>query len=221
MRMKHPLIAATLGVLSLAACQAPNPHAYPGQPNARAQNGAIAGALLGAGLGATLGHGDRLAQTALGGVVGAAAGTLIGRSLDRQAADLRNSLGNENIGVVNTGTELVVSMPQDILFDTDSTAVRPDLRAMLGKVADNLMNYPDSTVTVVGHTDNTGAAAYNQDLSQRRADAVANVLRDAGVRASRLIAYGRGESQPIATNLTAEGRAQNRRVEIHIQPNAN
>ena len=92
---------------------------------------------------------------------------------------------------------------------------------MLGKVADNLMNYPDSTVTVVGHTDNTGAAAYNQDLSQRRADAVANVLRDAGVRASRLIAYGRGESQPIATNLTAEGRAQNRRVEIHIQPNAN
>ncbi len=221
MRMKHPLIAATLGVLSLAACQAPNPNAYPGQPNARAQNGAIAGALLGAGLGATLGHGDRLAQTALGGVVGAAAGTLIGGKLDRQAADLRNSLGNENIGVVNTGTELVVSMPQDILFDTDSTAVRPDLRSMLGKVAQNLMDYPNSSITVVGHTDNSGSAAYNQDLSQRRADAVAAILRDSGVRADRLIAYGRGESQPIATNLTTEGRAQNRRVEIHIQPNLN
>jgi outer membrane protein OmpA-like peptidoglycan-associated protein len=109
-------------------------------------------------------------------------------------------------------------MPQDLLFAVDSAAVRPDLRADLSAVASSLLRYPNSRIEVIGHTDNTGAAAYNQDLSQRRAVSVAGVLREGGVPGARIAAFGRGEDQPIASNLTPEGRAQNRRVEIIIRP---
>jgi outer membrane protein OmpA-like peptidoglycan-associated protein len=105
------------------------------------------------------------------------------------------------------------------LFATDSAAVRPDLRSDLNAVAASLLRYPNSTIQVVGHTDNTGTAAYNQDLSQRRAVSVASILRESGVPGGRIAAVGRGEDQPIASNLTPEGRAQNRRVEIIIRPN--
>ena len=111
-------------------------------------------------------------------------------------------------------------MPQDVLFATDSATLRPDLTYDLRAVAGSLNRYPDSSVEVIGHTDNSGAAAYNQDLSQRRATSVAQVLRDAGVQGNRLAAYGRGEDQPVASNLTPEGRAANRRVEIIIRPSA-
>jgi len=110
-------------------------------------------------------------------------------------------------------------MPQDLLFAIDSAAVRPDLRADLNTVAASLLRYPNSRIEVVGHTDNTGTAAYNQDLSQRRAVAVASILRESGVPGSRIVAYGRGFDQPVASNQTAAGRAQNRRVEIIIRPN--
>jgi outer membrane protein OmpA-like peptidoglycan-associated protein len=109
-------------------------------------------------------------------------------------------------------------MPQDLLFATDSASVRPDLTYDLKTVAASLLKYPNSRIEVIGHTDNTGSAAYNQDLSQRRAVSVANVLRESGVPNGRMAAFGRGEDEPIATNLTAEGRAQNRRVEIIIRP---
>ena len=102
----------------------------------------------------------------------------------------------------------------------DSAALRPDLTNDLYAVAANLQKYPASTIQVVGHTDNTGTAGYNQDLSQRRAGSVAGVLISAGVPGSRIVAVGRGEDQPVASNLTPQGRAQNRRVEIVIRPNA-
>jgi outer membrane protein OmpA-like peptidoglycan-associated protein len=120
--------------------------------------------------------------------------------------------------VTNTGEYLIVNMPQDLLFATDSASVRPDLTADLRTVAASLLKYPNSRIEVIGHTDNTGSAAYNQDLSQRRAVSVAGVLRESGVPSGRLAAYGRGEDQPVASNLTPEGRAQNRRVEIIIRP---
>jgi outer membrane protein OmpA-like peptidoglycan-associated protein len=110
-------------------------------------------------------------------------------------------------------------MPQDILFAVDSASVSGSLQDDLGAVANSLRRYPDSTVEVVGHTDNTGSAAYNQDLSQRRASAVASILASYGVSSGRIRAYGRGEDQPIASNLTVDGRAQNRRVDIFIRPN--
>ena len=98
--------------------------------------------------------------------------------------------------------------------------MRPDLRVELRALADSLIKFPDTTVDVIGHTDNTGAASYNQELSARRASSVTAVLIDSGVTSSRLRSYGVGEDQPVASNLTPEGRAQNRRVEIVIRPNA-
>ena len=96
-------------------------------------------------------------------------------------------------------------MPQDILFALDSAAVRSDLRRDLGVVAGNLQAYPNSTISIEGHTDNTGSASYNQALSQRRANAVANVLMNNGVPAARLRTIGRGENEPVASNLSATG----------------
>jgi outer membrane protein OmpA-like peptidoglycan-associated protein len=216
MMMKTPLILAMAGTLTLTACVDPN--AYPNDPNARTKNGAIIGGLIGAAAGAaTAGDGDEFKGAVLGGALGAGAGALIGQDLDRQAAELRGSL-NSNISVTNTGEYLIVNMPQDLLFAVDSAAVRPDLTSDLRTVASSLLKYPNSRIEVIGHTDNDGAAAYNQDLSQRRAVAVAGVLRDSGVPGARIAAYGRGEDQPIASNLTPQGKAQNRRVEIIIRP---
>ncbi|THD85161.1 OmpA family protein [Aliigemmobacter aestuarii] len=215
MIFKTPLILGSAALLGLTACVDPN--AYPNDPNARARGGAITGAIIGGAIGATRDGDDRLAKTVAGAAVGAAVGGLIGNSLDRQAADLRAQLSPAT-NVVNEGDYLRVTMPQDILFATDSAALRPDLTRDLQAVASNLIKYPASTIEVVGHTDNTGSASYNQDLSQRRANSVASVLIANGVPAGRIAAYGRGLTAPIASNATPEGRAQNRRVDILIRP---
>ncbi|MCL4105115.1 UNVERIFIED_CONTAM: hypothetical protein GTU68_018822 [Idotea baltica] len=111
-------------------------------------------------------------------------------------------------------------MPQDILFATDSAVIRSDLRRDVQALAGNLQAYPNTNVSIIGHTDNTGDASYNQQLSQRRADSVRGILIDSGISSARVRSIGRGENDPVATNLTAEGRAQNRRVEIVIRPNS-
>ena len=129
MMMKTPLILAATGTLFLTACVDPN--AYPTDPNARQRNGAVIGGLVGAVTGAAVsGDGDELKGAIIGGALGAGTGALIGADLDRQAAELRGSL-NSNISVTNTGEYLIVNMPQDLLFATDSASVRPDLRADL------------------------------------------------------------------------------------------
>lgn len=213
---KTPILLAAAGLITLTACVDPN--AYPDDPNARTKSGAVIGGLLGAAAGvAASGDGDELKGALIGGAVGAGTGALIGADLDRQAAELRGSLSS-NISVTNHGDYLVVNMPQDLLFATDSASLRPDLTSDIRTVAASLLKYPNSRIEVIGHTDNTGSAAYNQDLSQRRAVSVANVLRESGVPNGRISAYGRGEDQPIASNLSAQGRAQNRRVEIIIRP---
>lgn len=216
MTLKTPLILATLGALALTGCVDPNN--YPDNPNARTTNGAIIGGMLGVAAGmAVSGDDDKLAGALIGGAVGAATGAAIGSDLDRQAAELRGSL-NSNISVTNMGNYLVVNMPQDLLFATDSATLSGSLTYDLRAVAASLVKYPNSTIEVIGHTDNVGEAAYNQDLSQRRAVAVANVLRSSGVPSGRIATYGRGEDQPIASNQTESGRALNRRVEIIIRP---
>lgn len=216
MMFKTPLILATLGAFSLSACVDPN--AYPDDPNARTKNGAIIGGIIGAVAGAKSGDDNKLGKAVVGGVLGAAVGGAIGASLDQQAAELRADLGNGAFTVTNYGDYLVVNMPQDVLFATDSAALRPDLSRDIQTVASSLIRYPNSTIEVVGHTDNTGSAAYNQDLSQRRAVAVADVLRNSGVPGGRVTAYGRGEDAPVASNQTPAGQSQNRRVEIIIRP---
>ncbi|MDB2369753.1 OmpA family protein, partial [Planktomarina temperata] len=191
------------------------------KPGDNTTAGTIMGGLIGAIAGMEMSSkGDQKKGAIVGAIVGAAAGNAIGQSLDEQAADLRRDLNNNQVNVTNTGSELIVTMPQDILFALDSAAVRSDLRRDLGVVAGNLQAYPNSTISIEGHTDNTGTANYNRILSQRRANAVADILVNNGVPPARLYAVGRGENEPVASNLSATGRAQNRRVEIVIRPNA-
>lgn len=216
MTFKTPVLLLSASLLALTACV--DPYAGSNDPNARAKSGAITGGIIGAGVGAMSGSHPKAKNALFGAAVGAMLGGAIGSALDQQAADLRASVSNPNITVTNTGHYLVVNMPQDLLFATGSASLRPDLQSDIRAVADSLLQYPNSTIEVIGHTDNVGSAAMNQDLSQRRAVSVANVLRNSGVPNARIAAFGRGEDQPVATNLTPEGRAQNRRVEIIIRP---
>jgi len=216
MRLRTPLVIGTVAVFGLAACD-PYPQGNP--DNQRARTGALTGALIGGAIGATSNSSTRPLATVAGAAVGAAIGGAIGQGLDRQAQELQAQTSG-NIGVVNAGDRLIVTMPQDLLFATDSATLRPDLQADLRAVAANLRQYPDRRVEVIGHTDSTGDAGYNRELSSRRAVSVANVLIGAGVPSSSVVTIGRGEDAPIASNLTPEGRAQNRRVEIIIRPGA-
>lgn len=217
MRNKTSIVLGVAGIMTLSAC-ATDPSQFPGTEGQRTQQGAIAGAALGGVLGAITGDGNRGDDIVRGAVIGGVAGAVTGNIMDRQAAELRNDFGNGDIEVINTGNELIVRMPEAILFATDSAALNPNLQNDLFVLADSLNKYPQSVVTVVGHTDNTGSAGYNQDLSERRASSVASVLRSGGVSSSRLRVVGAGENRPIATNQTAAGRAQNRRVDITITP---
>lgn len=220
MNFKTPIALSLASLLGLAACEDSATRIQ--DPNYRAQNGAIAGAVLGGIIGASNRPGSTSAarnrSALVGAALGAAVGGAIGATLDQQAADLRNRLGNPNVTVTNMGGYLLVNLPDDVTFATDSATVRSDLAAEIRSIAANLVSYPNSTIQVIGHTDNTGTAAYNFDLSQRRAVAVRDILLGAGVPSNRLSAAGAGEDRPVATNLTAAGRAQNRRVEIIITP---
>ena len=221
MRAKSPLILSAVALIGLGACTT-GPLFDESDPNRQAKQGALIGAGMGAIAGRMVGgkdKGERNRATVAGALVGAAAGAAIGNRLDQQEADLRQQLGSDT-SIRNTGDRLIVTMPQDILFATDSASLRPDLQSDIRTVAQSLLAYPDTSVQVIGHTDNTGDAGYNLDLSQRRAQSVANVLVSEGVPSVRIQSVGRGEDQPIASNLTPEGRAQNRRVEIVILPNA-
>ncbi|MFZ7090854.1 OmpA family protein [Primorskyibacter sp. 2E233] len=220
-RAKFPILLAAVASLGLSACTT-GPMFDQNDPNRQAKQGALIGAGLGAITGRLAGGsdvGERNRATVAGALVGAAAGAAIGNQLDKQEAELRQQLG-PNTTIRNTGDRLIVTMPQDILFATDSAQLRPALVADLRDVGASLLAYPNTTAQVIGHTDSDGDAAYNLNLSQRRAQSVANVLISEGVPGSRISVIGRGEDQPIASNLTAEGKAQNRRVEIVIYPNS-
>lgn len=212
---KLPLVLAASTLALTAACTTDGPNS-----NQQARNGAAIGA--GVGILAGIISGDtadeRRSNAIKGALIGGAVGGGIGNALDRQEEELRAQMGG-NVGIVNNGDNLVVTLPQDILFATNSTAVSGASRADLSTLAASINRYPDTTVNVIGHTDNVGGAAFNFDLSQRRAQAVTSVLINAGVTPSRIRSIGRGEDAPVATNLTAEGRQQNRRVEIVITPN--
>jgi outer membrane protein OmpA-like peptidoglycan-associated protein len=210
------LILAGTSLVAVTACTDPARMGGP-DPNRNTKQGAVLGGLLGAGLGAIVSD-DKAKGAVIGGAAGAATGAVAGNFLDKQEAELRRDLENDRIGIRNTGDRLIVTMPQDILFAVDSADVNSGLRRDLLTVADSLQDYPRSRVLVEGHTDNTGSADYNQRLSERRANAVADVLMEGGVTFDRVETFGRGEDAPVASNLTEQGRAQNRRVEIEIVP---
>ncbi len=216
----RPVLLALGAVIFLAGCDAQIAQLQdPNNPNRNAQQGALGGAAAGALIGIISGDSrdDRARRAVVGAAIGAGIGGLAGAELDRQEAELRQQMGS-NAQIVNTGDQLIVTLPQDILFATDSAALTGALQNDLRVLASSLNNYPNTTVNVIGHTDNVGDAAYNQGLSQRRAQAVTSVLINGGVAPGRIRSIGRGEDAPIATNLTPEGRQQNRRVEIIITP---
>lgn len=218
---KMTLAATLAGAMTLGACTDTGQFgANPNDPNMRTKNGALIGAGVGALAGAlSKGDGNRGEAAIKGALVGGAIGAGVGYSLDKQAAELRAAM-DSRVVITNTGDRLIVTLPQDILFATDSTQVSPALMDDLRALAQNVNIYRNSTLQVVGHTDSDGEAAYNQQLSERRAAAVGNILLSNGVPQNRLQTFGRGESQPVASNLSAAGKAQNRRVEIVILPNA-
>ena len=148
------------------------------------------------------------------GAIGAGAGAY----MDYQERQLRQSLANTQVQVDRVGDEIRLVMPESITFATGSAALNSSSTTTLASVADVLAKYTDTTIQVIGHTDSTGSDAINEPLSRNRAAAVANFLSNRGVAANRISASGMGSRQPIASNTTTDGKAQNRRVEIKVNP---
>lgn len=147
-----------------------------------------------------------------------AVGAGVGAYMDYQERQLRQSLANTNVQVDRVGDEIRLVMPESITFATGSAALNSSSAGTLNSVGEVLAKYTDTTINVVGHTDSTGSDAINEPLSRNRAVAVANYLVNRGVASNRISASGLGSRQPIASNATVDGRAQNRRVEIKVNP---
>ena len=179
------------------------------------------GAGIGAAAGAVIGlltRGDKFQNALIGAAIGGVAGGAIGNYQDRQAAKLRADTAGTGVQVVQQGNNITLAMPGNITFATNSADLNASFYPVLDKVSSTLVQYDQTMVEVAGHTDSTGGAAYNQALSERRAQSVAAYLTSRGVRGARLIVGGAGESHPIASNDTPVGRQQTRRVELTIVP---
>ncbi|WP_158825746.1 OmpA family protein [Mucilaginibacter lacusdianchii] len=181
------------------------------------------GAAIGAGAGGTIGAliGKSAGNTALGAIIGGAvggtAGAFIGRKMDRQAAEIKQTVPGAT--VERQGEGILVKFDSGILFDVNKTDLKSAAQSNLQNLATSLNNNQGTNILIVGHTDNTGSASLNQDLSVRRAQSVKSYLTSNGVTGGRLTTQGKGFSEPIADNSTEAGRAQNRRVEIVIVAN--
>ena len=216
--IKPRLIVSSLAAISLVAVTACVTDPNTGERKVSrtaigAGGGALAGLLLGSIIG---GPTARIIGAGIGGVAGGA----IGYTMDKQIKELKESTAGSGVDVTETdnGQAILVNLPDGVTFDVDSSALKPEFRATLDAIANSLRQYPNSLVDVYGHTDSTGSDQYNQALSVRRSSTVANYLVMRGVSASRVRSQGYGESMPIASNETIEGRARNRRVEIKIVP---
>ena len=178
------------------------------------------GAIIGATAGVMSGFltGDDSNGTIKRALAGAALGAAIGNELDIQEEELRKELEGSGALIVNTGDQLIVTLPEAITFDIDSSKVRYSLEDSIVRLSKNLNKYPTTSVEIIGHTDNVGEQDYNQKLSTRRAESVSTILAQNDVSRSRIKAYGRGELEPAMSNETSKGRASNRRVEIVITP---
>ena len=150
-----------------------------------------------------------------------AVGAGIGGYMDYQEKKLRESLANTGVDVERNGNQIKLVMPENVTFATNSATLSANARDALTAASKTLVQYPDTTLTINGHTDNTGSDAINDPLSRNRAQSVASFLQSQGVAGSRLTTAGHGSRQPVASNATPEGRAQNRRVEILINPDQN
>ncbi len=183
------------------------------------EQGALIGAAAGGALGGLIGHeaGNTAVGAILGAAVGGAAGAYIGNYMDKQADEMKADL--EGAKIERVGEGIKITFDSGILFDVNKSNLRPQAMSNIQKLATILNKYPDTEILVEGHTDSTGPEEHNMDLSIRRAQSVSNYLASLQVLQTRIHTNGYGESQPIATNETAEGRQLNRRVEVAIYAN--
>jgi outer membrane protein OmpA-like peptidoglycan-associated protein len=193
------------------------------RPMTDAEKGALIGAASGAVIGALAKKDKRTKGALIGAVGGGLAGAAVGSYMDSQKKDLEKVLAPEvQSGAINIAkvdqNNLLITMTAQTAFDFDSTSIKPGFHSTMDKLANVLVRYGKTHLTVVGHTDNVGTNQYNQTLSERRSGAVADYLRTKGVIAQRLASVGQGENTPRATNATEEGRRLNRRVEIVVEP---
>ncbi len=181
--------------------------------------GAASGAVIGGILGNNIGKGGNAALGAvLGGIVGGAAGGIIGNKMDKQAREIKTALPGAEVERVNEGIK--VTMKENMVnFAFNSSELSSSAKTNLDKLAKVLVNNPDTNINIYGHTNNKGTDAYNMTLSEKRANSVVNYLASHGVKKNRMFAKGMGESDPVATNETEAGRAENRRVEFAITAN--
>lgn len=183
------------------------------------QKGAAGGAAAGAAIGGIIGHqsGNTAVGAIIGAAVGGAAGGFIGHYMDQQAAEMQKDL--EGAKVERVGEGIKITFDSGLLFDTNKAELKQASKDNLTKLAGILNKYPDTNILLEGHTDSTGGEEWNLELSKLRAQSVENYLAGQKVMEPRFTTMGYGESQPIATNDTAQGRATNRRVEVAIYAN--
>jgi outer membrane protein OmpA-like peptidoglycan-associated protein len=210
-RLRRALGAGSLVTLSLTL------------PSCSSLNKKETGAIIGAGAGGVVGGviGNQTGSTARGAIIGAAVGgtvgAIIGHQMDQQAKELKQNIPGATVTRVGEG--IAVTFASGLLYDFDSDAIRADAAGNLRALAQSLDKYPNTNLTIVGHTDSVGTNDYNQALSQRRATAAQSYLVSQGVSAARITAVGRGESEPISAENTDAGRQLNRRVEVAIYAN--
>jgi outer membrane protein OmpA-like peptidoglycan-associated protein len=200
--------------LWLVGCTTMDPYTRE-EKTSSATKGAVIGAAAGAVVGAIAKDGK---GAVVGATVGALAGGGIGHYMDRQEAELRRELEGTGVSVTREGNQIRLNMPGNVTFDTDQTNIRPEFQPVLDSVVKVANKFNETTLRVAGHTDSVGSDSYNQRLSEHRALSVKDYLALRGVAPQRLTAVGYGESRPLASNSSAEGRAANRRVELDLIP---
>jgi outer membrane protein OmpA-like peptidoglycan-associated protein len=207
---------AIIAVFTAASCTTVNPYTRETQTSK-----AVKGAGIGAAAGAVAGlltKGDKLENALIGAGVGAIAGGGVGYYMDVQEAKLRQRLEGTGVSITRVGDNITLNMPSSITFALNSSDLNAQFFSALEGVGVVLKEYNKTVIEIAGHTDSSGSDSYNQQLSQRRAQAVATYLASQGVKNERLMTVGAGESYPIASNDTEQGRAANRRVELTIVP---
>ncbi|PHQ26932.1 hypothetical protein CLH62_04930 [Marinobacter guineae] len=216
--MKKTILAFAVATVGLGGCMTYDP--YTGEEKtSSATKGSIIGAIGGAAIGAaTSSSSDRGKGALIGAAGGAAIGGGVGYYMDKQEAELRRQLEGTGVRVVRNGDEIELVMPGNITFDLNESSIKSSFSGTLESVALVLREYDKTIIQIEGHTDSSGSDSYNQLLSERRASSVRDFLMNQGIEPKRTRAVGYGERYPVASNDTASGREQNRRVELTLVP---
>jgi outer membrane protein OmpA-like peptidoglycan-associated protein len=212
-------LLAVVGAFAFTGCMTTD--AYTGEKKVnKTTKGAGIGALAGAVLGAATGDNskERRKRALIGAGVGALTGAGVGAYMDRQEAKLRAQLQGTGVSVTRAGNDLILNMPGNITFRTASSDLNSNFFGVLDSVGVVLKEFDKTLIDVEGHTDSDGSDTYNQQLSLERANSVGTYLQSHGVNGQRIVTFGAGEARPVASNASPDGKQQNRRVELKLQP---